>query len=152
MAESILIASEELPDDLDEEEKEEYVFQFEDMVFELQDKALFGYEDALEIVKKENLTRTVWHSKIMARLARLSPETYGKGYYLSKIITTDDNWIYHTDSVKYWNAHDPYGTGWNQVKIRSKKIIPGFTTGSPQIIWGPRDKKHMFKGIIITLV
>lgn len=144
LAEEVLIAAEKLPENLNEDEKEELVFQFEDMVFELQDKALFTYEDALELAKTEKLSGTKWYSKIFERLARLSPETYGKSFYLTQLIETNSKWIVHTDSVKYWNAADPYGMGWNQVQIVSRDVGPTFTTGKPSVIWGNDDIDRIY--------
>lgn len=144
MAEDILASIEDLPANMDEEEKEELTFQFEDLVFELQDKALFSYEDALEIAKAENLAGTKWMNKIYERLARLSPETYGKTFYTSTIFETDEDWIAHKDSVKYWNAPDPYGMGWEQVRFVSRDNAPTFTMGDPEIVWGNDTSNKVF--------
>ncbi|MGD9202374.1 MAG: tetratricopeptide repeat protein, partial [Chitinispirillia bacterium] len=54
LSEQILSSTDDIPKNLSEAEKEELIFQFEDIVFELQDKALFGYEDALALAQKEN--------------------------------------------------------------------------------------------------
>lgn len=144
LAEEILGSIEALPENMDEEEREELTFQFEDMVFELQDKALFSYEDALEIAKSENLAQTKWLNKIYERLARLSPETYGKTFYAVKIMETDGEWVVHTDSVKYWKASDPYGMGWEQIKIVSRDDAPTFTTGNPEVVWGDKSSDRIF--------
>ena len=144
LAEEILASVEAFPEDMDEEEREELAFQFEDLVFELQDKALFSYEDALEIAKSENLAQTKWLNKLYERLARLSPETYGKTFYATKIIETDGEWVAHTDSVKYWKASDPYGMGWEQVKIVSRGDVPTFTTGNPEVVWGDKSSDRIF--------
>ncbi len=144
LAEEILIASENLPEDMDEDEREEYVFQFEDLTFELQDKSLFGYEDALELVKKEGLTQTKWHQSIMERLARLSPETYGKDYYLGHVSVSDDKWIYRTDSIPTWNAQEPDTAGWKSVQVVAKRTSPEFTIGKPMVIWGDPNASKLY--------
>ena len=54
LAEQIL-RQPDLPKDMTVAEKEDLTFQLEDIVYELQDKAIFNYEDAFRLVKKETL-------------------------------------------------------------------------------------------------
>lgn len=136
LAENILSTSENLPKDMGEDEREELVFQFEDIVFEIQDKALFSYEDAFELAKEEGHTDSKWYMKIFERLARLSPETYGKTFYSTVTFETDYSWIVHKDSVNYWNKKDPFASGWEQIYIVSGKKQPSFPVGNPEYVWG----------------
>jgi len=144
LAEDIISSVEDLPRDLSDEEREELTFQFEDMVFELQDKALFGYEAALDIIKDENLAMGKWSNKIYARLARLSPETYGKSFYAMQSIVSNADWIAHADSVKYWNAADPFGSGWKQITIAAVKNSPSFKVDKPDVVWGDPKSSRVF--------
>jgi len=95
-------------------------------------------------LKNENLSNTRWGMKILERLARLSPETYGKSFYLTKRYQTDAEWIFHTDSVRYWNAADPHGEGWQQVTFVSPEKEPVFSTGNPKVVWGDDYSRRIF--------
>lgn len=136
LAQRILKTADLLPDNLSVEEREELIFQFEDMVFELQDKALFGYEGALERAKQEGTTDSPWYRKILEALARLSPETYGDRFYHSSVYTTDKSWIVRTDSVKNWVSEKPPRDGWQRASRVSAKRSVAFPVGRPRPIWG----------------
>ncbi|MBD3317085.1 MAG: tetratricopeptide repeat protein, partial [Chitinivibrionales bacterium] len=136
LAQRILKTSDLLPDDLSVEEREELIFQFEDMIFELQDKALFGYEDALERAKREGMTEDQWYRQVLKALARLSPETYGESFYESVVFTTDKNWIVRVDSVENWVEAKPPQNGWQKVSKTSRGRGAPFPVGKPRAVWG----------------
>ena len=102
----------EIPASLSAAEKEELSFQLEDIIYELQDKAIFNLEDAMGIAKKENLASGEWFDKIMLGLARLSPEKYGKAVFIKATIATSNEWLCRSDSIGGWNGKDIPQNGW----------------------------------------
>jgi tetratricopeptide (TPR) repeat protein len=111
MAEKIL-KEPEIPATLSAQEKEDLSFQLEDVVYELQDKAIFNYEDALAVLKKENLQSGEWYDKIMLGLARLSPEKYGKAVFKRSVAVASKDWAVRGDSIPGWRSSDIPTEGW----------------------------------------
>ncbi len=107
----------EIPASLSTAEKEELSFQLEDIIYELQDKAIFNLEDAMAIAKKENLASGEWFDKIMLGLARLSPEKYGKAVFIKATIPTSGQWLCRSDSVGSWNGKEIPQSGWNNAAL-----------------------------------
>ncbi len=115
LAEKIL-RDPEIPATFTAAEKEELSFQLEDIVYELQDKAIFGYEESLSILKKENMVPGEWSDKIMLGLARLSPEKYGKAVFRRAVVATSKDWSIRGDSIAGWRSNDIPQAGWQQAK------------------------------------
>jgi cellulose synthase operon protein C len=112
LAEKIL-REPEIPKEFTAAEREELSFQLEDIVYELQDKAIAAYEEAMNLAKKENLTNE-WYGKIMLALAKLSPEKYGARVFARNVLTSSGQWRVRTDSVAGWNSKDIPLDGWRQ--------------------------------------
>lgn len=144
LSEDILARSEELTKSMNDNEKEDLLFQLEDLVYEIQDKALFDYEEALALAKKENKEGNLWIQKIYQKLARLSPEKYGKDFFFLQVFTTNEEWICNPDSVRYWNTVDPFSKGWVQVSVITQDSKLRFATGEPYVIWGSKDSSHVY--------
>lgn len=150
MADLVLYASEELPEEMGEEDREELVFQLEDIVFELQDSALFGYENALESAKQENLSGTRWYGAIIGALARLSPETYGTKLYAAWRLTTGKDWLVRVDSAAGWNSLSPSDSGWQRATLVSGRSPASLGPTQAPFIWtGENDScayfwRHVF--------
>jgi len=106
----------EIPASLTSAEREELSFQLEDVVYELQDKAIFSLEDGMNLAKKENMASGEWFDKIMLGLARLSPEKYGKAVFVRATVGTSSEWFVRPDSVSGWNGKDIPEAGWSGAK------------------------------------
>jgi tetratricopeptide (TPR) repeat protein len=115
LAEKIL-REPEIPATLTAAEKEELSFQLEDIVYELQDKAIFAYEDALNLLKRENMVPCEWSDKIMLGLARLSPEKYGKAVFKRAVVAVSKAWSTRGDSIAGWRGNDIPQEGWQQAR------------------------------------
>ncbi|HEX7511544.1 MAG TPA: tetratricopeptide repeat protein, partial [Chitinivibrionales bacterium] len=103
----------DLPKELSAQEKEDLTFQLEDVVFELQDKAIFNYEDALKYQRKDTLlAKTGYEGKIIQALARLSPDKYGKAFYQRAYTASTKSWLCRSDSIPKWNTKDASNQGW----------------------------------------
>jgi tetratricopeptide (TPR) repeat protein len=117
LAEKIL-KEPEIPKDMSQEEKDELSFQLEDIVYELQDKAIALYEQNLSLLKKENLAQGEWYQKIMLGLARLAPDKYGKVVFTKMAISTSGKWLSRQDSVAGWRLNEIPQNGWqNTIEI-----------------------------------
>jgi TolA-binding protein len=141
----------EIPKDMKAAEKEELLFQLEDIVYELQDKAISNYEEALRMSKKENLPNNEYNGKIMQALARLSPDTWGKNFYKRVILATGRDWKARPDSVARWNFKEGSDDGWKSVGEAPPTKPAVFPFGNPLYIWQDSSdvgslylKKHLF--------
>ncbi len=143
LGEKILRGAEDLPHDLSEAEREELIFQFEDIVFELQDKAIFGYEDALALLRDRGITQSRWYSKIIERLAVLNPDMYGKRFYLTVPAGSGSDWFARSDSVAEWNTVKAPLEGWRQAEAVSPRPIR-LGEGQAHLIWGDRQAARVF--------
>ncbi len=119
----ILKNTQNLPRNLTEEEREELLFQLEDIVFELQDKAIFSYEDAIGRLGEKGFMNDLWYNRIWECLARLSPDKYGKSFYKSVALVSDEEWMVRADSVEKWNSKDVLRTGWHRADVHKKENI-----------------------------
>lgn len=145
LATEILKETEKLPKKMSESEREELLFQLEDIVFELQDLALMKLEDARKRVVAKNLQNNLWFNKILETLARLSPDRYGASFYRSLIVNSDETWICRNDSVQYWNTGKLPRNGWSAVysgkkQVRDKRKIPRGT----KLITGDTSWNRMY--------
>lgn len=150
----ILKGTQSIPKDMPPEQREELIFQLEDIVYELQDKAILNMENALESLKFHNLQSSNWNSKIIECLARLSPDKYGKSFYVSENVLTNESWLVRSDSVSGWNGSDVPRNGWFSAVADTMKaswfsgtlkpsVIHGDTASGKVFIW-----KHVFiKGL-----
>lgn len=146
----ILENTKNLPRNLTEEEREELLFQLEDIVFELQDKALLSYEDAIEKLIENGFTGNVWYSRIWEGLARLSPEKYGKSFYKSFSMATGEQWVFRADSVEKWNSKDVPRTGWYPAyRLKDNVDIAGEKCSQ---IWGEEkmNKIYLWKHLFLS--
>ncbi|MBD3420079.1 MAG: tetratricopeptide repeat protein [Chitinivibrionales bacterium] len=139
LSQKILKEEYEIPRSLSAEEKEELQFQLEDIVFELQDKSIFAYEDAMNLAKDENMREGTWFPRIMKSLAQLSPEMYGKSYYHGVSYVSDESWAVRTDSVAGWNAAQPPYDGWQAAATAPTAQSPSFPFGDPLVIAAPQQ-------------
>lgn len=133
LAEKIL-REPEIPASLTSAEREELSFQLEDIVYELQDKAIFALEDAMKMAKKENMASGQWFDKIMIGLARLSPEKYGKTVFVRSSVGTSSEWSVRPDSVTGWNGKDIPLAGWTDAHEVSGSAA-AFAESSVPYIW-----------------
>ena len=117
LAVEILKETDNLPKNLSESEREELLFQLEDIVFELQDKALVQLETARERILQRKLHDNTWYNKVIETLARLSPEKYGASFYLPVIVAADDTWFIRSDSVPGWKTAAADLTGWTRAVV-----------------------------------
>ncbi|MBN1757667.1 MAG: tetratricopeptide repeat protein, partial [Chitinispirillaceae bacterium] len=125
MAVEILKETENLPKSLSEDEREELLFQLEDIVFELQDKALLELEAARERVLQRRLHDNPWYGKIIETLARLSPEKYGASFYRPVVYVSDESWLMRPDSVADWKMANTDLSAW----IPARRITPAAQNG-----------------------
>jgi uncharacterized protein YfeS len=86
----ILKSTQDLPSNMDPDEKEDLVFQLEDIVYELQDKSIILYETALKTIKELGLVPGKWNAMITEALARLNPAKYGNVYDVKKSSGTNN--------------------------------------------------------------
>ena len=140
-----------LPKDLTPAQKEDLTFQLEDVVYELQDKAILSYEDGLRFQNAQPVLGKQYGGKIIAALARLSPEKYGKNFFQRVYAATGKQWFARCDSTVKWNTKDAALQGWKPVaEAPSVKAAP-FPFDQPAYVWmdsaGPSAmylKGHVF--------
>jgi tetratricopeptide (TPR) repeat protein len=133
-----------LPRGLNEDEKEEIVFQLEDIAFELQDKSVANYEEALQIIKDEALEKK-YQDKILERLRILVPDSYApKKEVFRTTVVSDKSWLASPDSVDKWAELDFKAENW-------KSVLPGraqsdlkFAFGTPRPIWLDPANRQVF--------
>ncbi len=142
LAGEILKNVQELPKSLSSDEREELIFQLEDIVFELQDKAVAFSEDAFERVQKNNLQNSPWFSKIIECLARLKPEQYGLAFYSKANFPSGVDYLVRSDSVPKWNTKEIPKDGWQRA-FRKAKGKENFLHSS-QEIWGDMQNQRVF--------
>jgi hypothetical protein len=137
LAGQILIATDELPAGLPDDEREELVFQFEDIVFELQDKALFEFEDALARADKEGVTGDEWYARIKMRLGKLNPEKFGRELYVQKSFVSSSDWFARCDSVAGWTTSGVTREGWHRARSLGSAAEGSFGPGAkPEYVGG----------------
>jgi len=124
----------EIPANATAAEREDLIFQFQDIVFELQDKAILLYEDAMSLLKKENLASGEWYNKILFSLARLAPDKYGKNVFVRAVVSSSQDWTVRTDSITGWNGKDIPASGWSQAKEVSS-VKAAFGQSTAPYIW-----------------
>jgi tetratricopeptide (TPR) repeat protein len=127
--------SKEVSKDLSQDQKEDLIFQLEDIVYEVQDKAIFAYEDGLKRIKKFNLDADPWAGKIMEGLARLSPDKYGAAFYHRVGMVSDGSWIVRPDSVDGWNSLKIPSDGWKRASVCAVQQPLVLGAGKPDFIW-----------------
>ena len=128
LAQTILERTRELPASMDPIEREDLLFQMEDIVFELQDKALYHYQEARQRSLDNEQNETPWHRRILEGLAHLNPELYGAEFYAQGSFASDEGWIVRADSIANWNSERPSRQGWRGVVVAVKRS-PGFPGG-----------------------
>jgi len=144
LSNKIIKNTESLPKNLSDSEREELLFQLEDIVFELQDKSLFALEDALERAKKHGFDDNRWTGKIVESLARLNPDKYGKSVFETMVSVSDESWIVRTDSVDNWCTADVPKDGWQKVVPSKKMKPPKFPVGKPATIADAAGNPRVF--------
>jgi hypothetical protein len=145
LATDILNSTKNLPKNLLDNEKEDLLFQLEDIVYELQDKALLQLEDAKRQLIRRKLEKSDWFGKINESLARLNPDKYGTSFFTSVVYKTDQSWICRPDSVLDWSTAAPPAKGWNAARLflnTVKKVRPdnasfiaGDSAGQKMYVW-----------------
>ncbi len=121
-----------------ESQNQDLIFHLEDIAFQMEDNALFAYEDALALTKEHGTDDSPWQKRIIRRLAHLSPEMYGGRFYLSTTLTTDKLWIARNDSSRGWNTEPIPAGGWKKAK-RSRWKCRYAALSSPAISFGKRN-------------
>ncbi|MBD3346927.1 MAG: tetratricopeptide repeat protein [Chitinivibrionales bacterium] len=145
LAQKIVKEEYETPGGLDEVEREELLFQLEDIVFELQDNAIFAYEDAMNWAQSNTADSGPWYSKIMEGLARLSPDMYGADFYETRVIPSNRSWVVRTDEAGSWYGDSPPLEGWKAAAVQKEYSVPPFPSGNPEAIWSPDSQaKRVF--------
>lgn len=125
MAIEILNSTNDLPKDIEASAREDLLFQLEDIVYELQDKALLNLEDSRQAMLDRKLDKSDWFNKVMETLARLQPDKYGKSFFVSTTFKTDNTWICRTDSLAGWSGRTPPDSGWSATAvITTSKVRP----------------------------
>ncbi len=148
----IIARTKELSADLSKEEKENIIFQLQDISYELQDKAIQLHEEGLACVRKNNLTTNAWSQKILESLARLNPTKYGRAFYQSVTTASDSSWLVRGDSAAGWNSGKPPAEGWRAAgcmapcgeknfAIAHACFLGGATPAGPAFVW-----KNLFLG------
>ncbi len=140
LANLILKRTPEISKSISGSEKEDLLFQLEDIVYELQDKAIAEYEDALNRIEKKNLSSNTWYTKIIENLARLSPDKYGASFYKTETFTSGPNWVCRQDSVGNWNGRNMPKDGWKL----TRKLDIKMPVGNANMMWGEKDLKHVY--------
>jgi TolA-binding protein len=126
----------DIPKDMSAAEREELSFQLEDIVFELQDKALFNYEDAMRVFKKDTVLGREYTGKIQQALARLNPDKYGREFFKRVVIGSGKDWESRSDSVSGWATPACPSDGWKKTTNRKMPTSATFPFGSPAYVWG----------------
>lgn len=139
----ILKNTQNLPKNLSDDEREELLFQLEDIVFELQDKALFSYEDAVNRLQEKGLMDNFWYRKIWESLARLSPDKYGRSFFKNYVVNTDYNWVMRADSVAKWNTKDVPRQGWQRAVSLDSTYI-NIADQRCSYLWGDKQANRIF--------
>lgn len=143
LASSILKLTQDISKKLSVSEKENLLFQLEDIVYELQDKAIVDYEDALKKIEKRQLSDNSWYIKIIECLARLSPDKYGTSFYKTDLLVSGSNWVCRSDSVSNWNSNTPPKKGWKMTKeIGWQKIA--LSSVSANKMWTSDTNNHVY--------
>ena len=148
----IIARTKELSTDLSKEEKENIVFQLQDISYELQDKAIQMHEEGLACVRKNNLTTNIWSQKVLESLARLNPTKYGSAFYQSVTAASDSSWLVRGDSAAGWNSGKPSAEGWRPAgcispcgekdfAVAHACFLGGATPAGPAFVW-----KNLFLG------
>jgi cellulose synthase operon protein C len=151
LSSQILRNAKEVSKDLSQDEREDLLFQLEDIVFELQDKAILAYADGLKRIKQMNLQGSRWAGEIIGNLARLSPEKYGASYFKQIVAVSNGSWIFRSDSVEAWCSSSPPAQGWQ----RADTVLPlkarGFSSGTPVFIWDAKRalRVYLWKNLFI---
>jgi tetratricopeptide (TPR) repeat protein len=115
----ILARARELGADKSKEDKEDIVFQLQDISYELQDKAIEYFEEGLASVGQNKLQSSVWSRKILESLARLDPTKYGRAFYQPVTLVSDSGWFVRADTVAGWNSAKPPMGGWTGAPLLS---------------------------------
>lgn len=152
LASQILAKAGDLPKNLDEVEREDIIFQLEDIVTEVQDKAIFALEDAKGIAEGASVTDAVWYPKIVQVLAKLDPDKYGRAYFVAGVVGTDEDWAMRADSVGGWNRADGPAEGWREgAVVRRDSELGRIPAGAPQALARPDNpsagfymRRHVF--------
>lgn len=143
LAALILKRTTEITKNLSPSEKEDLLFQLEDIVYELQDKSIVEYEDALQRIEKKQLSSNVWYTKIIECLARLSPDKYGASFYKTEQIVSGSNWVVRSDSIPNWNGSNAPMNGWKLTrKLTDVKI--SVAGGNGNAMWSEEPNQHLF--------
>ncbi len=131
----ILKNTQNLPSNMDPDEKEDLIFQLEDIVYELQDKSILLYEDALKTMKSLGLESSKWYGSTIESLARLNPDKYGTSFYATTSFNSDDTWIVRSDSVQNWNGPKVPANGWKPATLNKEKRVYSISDAAVPI-WG----------------
>ena len=140
----ILQVAKNPPPELSKEEAEDLTFQLQDIGYELQDKAIFSFEDALKWADQYKLQSSQWTGKIIQSLARLNPAKYGAAYYRAVAVASDSGWLCREDSAAGWNAAPPPADGWYRAVAVRPSSRKEFQAAGACAIWGVAASAHQY--------
>ncbi len=136
IAERILTNDFDTPANLSTNDKEDLTFQLEDIVYEMQDKAIPLLESALKEIELEGASKSTWHAKTIESLARLSPEKFGKSFYQAVTIVSDETWPVRADTTAGWaQPQPPLDGAWLDPHVIARGPSAGYRTLKPLQIW-----------------
>jgi tetratricopeptide (TPR) repeat protein len=139
----ILKSTQNLPSNMNPDEKEDLIFQLEDIIYELQDKSILLYEDALRTIKSLGIESCKWYSNTIESLARLNPDKYGTSFYAKTTFGSDGSWIVRADSVESWNGPKVPMNGWLQASHNKDKRAYAINEKSVPI-WGDESWSNLY--------
>ncbi len=119
---SEMLNSPAIPPEIKGDEREETIFQIEDVAFEIQDRALKLFEEGYNYIQKESIGGE-WRRKILEALKKLDPQTYTPKEALAEIeIGVSLEWRCRSDSVAGWTKLSPFDSLWKKI---DKKQLSG---------------------------
>jgi len=153
LAQEILKDTDKLPRNMPENEREDLLFQLEDIVYELQDRALERFESARSGIEEKQLEATPWHGKILEALARLNPEKHGASFYVKELHRSDETWLAREDNVPGWNSAGIEPKGWSAVICEhASSSIAASIPDNGMLMLGQKGWKRMYlwKNVVLS--
>jgi hypothetical protein len=136
-----MLTSPKIPEGLDEDTREEILFQLEDIAFEVQDKSLEIYEEGYNYLNDEGI-HSPWKQRLLGKLKELDPQTYTSKEVLKTVaVLSGPKWIARSDTIADWYKTVKADTGWK--KVRKAKVAAGelWKAYGAAPIWGDLESK-----------
>lgn len=126
-----------LPEKMSSADKEEIVFQLEDMAFEIQDKALEKYEEGHNYLKGEGISNA-YSLKILERLKIMDPQTYTPKEVLKEVsLYSGPLWKTSAAHLPGWYKLEKTDSGWTDAELSGK---------APPSFWPEKESRVMTAG------